>query len=111
MNINNLKVAIIGGGVIGAGWIARFIENGIDVSAYDPAPDAERKAAAVLENAERAYSKLITAPRANKGGVRFVESIGYAVRDAGLIVEAVPEDPSIKATVYAEIEKRLTRAH
>ena len=104
MTIKNLKVAVIGGGVIGAGWIARFAENGFDVAVYDPAPDAEQKAAAVFKNAEHAYSRLITVPRAKKGAVNFVASIADAVRDAGLIVEAVPEDPSIKASVYAEIE-------
>ena len=35
------QAAIIGGGVIGAGWIARLIENGIDVRVYDPADDAQ----------------------------------------------------------------------
>jgi carnitine 3-dehydrogenase len=98
------RIAVIGGGVIGAGWVARFAENGIDVAVYDPAPDAEEKAAAVFENAEHAYSKLTTARLADKGKIRFVASIGDAVRDAGLIAEAVPEDPAIKAAVYAEIE-------
>ena len=37
------QAAIIGGGVIGAGWISRLIENGIDVSVYDPAADAAEK--------------------------------------------------------------------
>ncbi len=105
MTINNLKAAVIGGGVIGAGWIARFAENGIDVSVYDPAPDAERKAACVFENAEHAYSKLTMAPRANKGVVRFVGSVDEAVRDVELIVEAAPENPSLKKTIYEEIEK------
>lgn len=105
MTIDSLRVAVIGVGLIGAGWIARFVENGIDVSVYDPAPDAEEKANRVLENAERAYSKLTMAPRANKGDVRFVDSIDKAVRDAGLIVEAVPEEPTLKKTIYAEIEK------
>ena len=36
------QAAIIGGGVIGAGWIGRLIENGIDVNIYDPAEDAQR---------------------------------------------------------------------
>ena len=36
-------VAIIGGGVIGGGWAARLIENGIDVRVFDPAPDAPEK--------------------------------------------------------------------
>ena len=105
MTIDSLRVAVIGGGLIGAGWIARFAENGVDVSVYDPAPDAEEKANRVLENADRAYSKLTMAPRTNKGDVRFVDSIDKAVRNAGLIVEAVPEEPSLKKTIYAEIEK------
>ncbi len=105
MAAEKTKVAVIGGGVIGAGWIARFAENGIDVAVYDPAPDAEEKAAVVLENAEHAYSTLTNAPRAEKGTIRFAASIGDAVRDASLIAEAVPEDPTIKAAVYAEIEE------
>jgi carnitine 3-dehydrogenase len=105
MKIENLKVAVIGGGVIGAGWVARFRENGIDVSVYDPAPDAEEKATVVLENAESAYAKLTSKPRIEKGNIQFLSSIGAAVRDADLIVEAVPEDPAIKAVVYAEVEE------
>ena len=104
MIIKKQKVAVIGGGVIGAGWVARFAENGIDVAVFDPAPDAEEKAAAVFENAEHAYSKLATAPRAKKGDINFVASIGAAVHDVSLIVEAVPENPAIKAAVYSEIE-------
>ena len=105
MKINNLRVAVIGGGVIGAGWMARFAENGIDVSVYDLAPDAEKKAAFVLDNAERAYAQLTMAPRFIKGNIRFVTSIDEAVRDAGLVVEAVPEEPGLKKSIYAEIEK------
>ena len=105
MNAKEKKVAVIGGGVIGAGWAARFAENGIDVAIYEPAPDAELKAAVVLENAEVAYSKLSSVARTDKGNIRFAASIGDAVRDADLITEAVPEDAEIKAAVYAEIEE------
>ena len=34
------RVAIIGTGVIGSGWTAHFLRNGMDVTAHDPAPDA-----------------------------------------------------------------------
>jgi carnitine 3-dehydrogenase len=35
--------ARVGGGVIGAGWAARFLLlNGIDVAIFDPDPEAER---------------------------------------------------------------------
>ena len=43
-----MKAAIIGGGVIGGGWAARFLLNGWDVQVYDPDPQAERKIGEVL---------------------------------------------------------------
>ena len=61
------KVALIGGGVIGAGWAARLIENGIDVVMCDPDPEVERKVGEVLANADRAYAKLTMAPRGRRG--------------------------------------------
>ncbi|MDH3388019.1 MAG: 3-hydroxyacyl-CoA dehydrogenase NAD-binding domain-containing protein [Gammaproteobacteria bacterium] len=96
--------AIIGGGVIGAGWISRLIENGIDVTVYDPADDAAQKVDAVLKNSRYAYGKLTGAPRHAEGSVRFCDSIADAVADAELIVESVPERLDIKQSVYAEIE-------
>jgi carnitine 3-dehydrogenase len=98
------QAAIIGGGVIGAGWISRLIENGIDVSVYDPAPDAAEKVEAVLKNSRYAYGRLIGAPRCKEGSIGFCDSIADAVANAELIVESVPERLDIKQTVYAEIE-------
>ena len=62
-------VALLGGGVIGAGWAARFLLNGIDVALYDPDPEAERKLGEVLENARRAYGRLTLAPLPAEGSV------------------------------------------
>ena len=39
------KAATVGGGVIGAGWAARLLLNGIDVAMFDPDPEASRKVA------------------------------------------------------------------
>ena len=33
-----MRVALVGGGVIGGGWAGRLVENGVDVVVYDPAP-------------------------------------------------------------------------
>ncbi len=98
------KAACIGGGVIGAGWVARLAFNGIDVAVYDPAPDAEEKVAAVLANARRAYDRLTSAPLPPAGAITHAKSIAEAVADAGWIVEAVPERVDVKHAVYAEIE-------
>lgn len=99
------NAAIIGGGVIGAGWVARLIENGINVTIHDPAADAMEKVEAVLENSRYAYGKLLSAPRVREGEIRFKDSIANAVYGAELIVESVPERLDIKQKVYAEIEE------
>ena len=54
----NKTCAIIGGGVIGGGWAARFLLNGWDVNISDPDPESERKISAVLENARRSLPGL-----------------------------------------------------
>ena len=99
------RAAIIGGGVIGAGWAARLIENGIDVAIYDPAKDAMEKVEAVLKNSRAAYRKLLSAPRAKEGSISFKISIETAVLGAELIIESVPERLDIKQSVYTEIEQ------
>ncbi|MFT5549202.1 MAG: carnitine 3-dehydrogenase [Candidatus Azotimanducaceae bacterium] len=99
------KAAVIGGGVIGAGWIARLIENGIDVTIYDPAPDAAEKVEAVLKNSRYAYSKLISVQRGSEGSITYCDNTEAAVKAAELIIESVPERLDIKHSVYAEIEK------
>ena len=43
-----MNCAIIGGGVIGAGWAARLVLNGHDVTIYDPQPDIARSVGEVL---------------------------------------------------------------
>ena len=103
------RAAIIGGGVIGAGWIARFIENGVDVAVYDPAADAIAKIEAVLVNSRYAYNKLVRVQRRQEGSVTFCDSLADAVSNAQLIVESVPERLEIKQSVYAEIERHTGR--
>lgn len=98
------RVAVLGGGVIGAGWAARLRENGHDVAVFDPAPEAGRRLGEVLANADAAYAKLLAAPRRAPGEVRLAASVGEACRTASLIVEAVPERLDLKHRVYAEAE-------
>ena len=99
------QAAIIGGGVIGAGWVSRLIENGIDVMVFDPAPDAAEKVEAVLKNSRYAYAKLVSVTRPKEGTVVYAASLEEAVANAELVVESVPERLDIKQSVYADIEK------
>jgi carnitine 3-dehydrogenase len=94
-------VALLGGGVIGGGWAARFALNGVDVRLYDPAPDAERAVAEVLANARRALRRLTLAPLPAEGAVTLVGSVEEAVEGAGFVQESAPEREELKRDLLA----------
>ena len=96
--------AVIGGGVIGAGWAARLIQNGIDVRLFDPAPGTPERVEAVVANAERAWTKLTKAPPGHRGSMTLTPTIADAAESADWLIEAVPERLELKHRVYAEIE-------
>jgi carnitine 3-dehydrogenase len=98
------RAAVVGGGVIGGGWIARLIQNGVDVGIFDPDPEAARKIGDVITNADHAVGRLTIAPLPTRGEMHFAASIAEAVAGAELIIEAVPERLDVKQAVYAEIE-------
>jgi carnitine 3-dehydrogenase len=89
-------VALLGGGVIGGGWAARFMLNGIDVRLYDPDPEAERKVDQVLENARRAYARLTLAPLPPEGTLTHVASPEEAVEGVDFVQESAPEREELK---------------
>lgn len=99
------KAACIGGGVIGAGWVARLLLNGIDVALFDPAPDAARKVEEVMAGARRAYGAMTDTLPA-EGRLTLAASIEDAVKEADFIQESVPERLDLKHKVLAEIDAR-----
>lgn len=100
----NKTAAIIGGGVIGGGWAARFLLNGWDVQIFDPDPEAERKISAVLDNARRSLPGLTDVALPPKGALRFCDSIAQAVAGAIWIQESVPERQEIKSATLSEVQ-------
>jgi carnitine 3-dehydrogenase len=67
-----MKAAIIGGGVIGGGWAARFLLNGWAVAVFDPDPEAARKIGAVLDNARHALPGLYDRALPAEGRLTFM---------------------------------------
>lgn len=98
------KAAIIGGGVIGGGWAARFLLNGWNVAVYDPDPQATRKIGEVLAQARWALPMLYDRALPAEGQLTFAPSLEEAVRGADYIQESVPERLDLKHKVYAQIE-------
>jgi carnitine 3-dehydrogenase len=98
-------VGLLGGGVIGAGWAARFALNGVDVRLYDPDPGAERRVADVLDNARRAYTRLTLAPLPVEGSLTVVGSVEDAVAGADLVQESAPERLDVKQELLTAAER------
>jgi carnitine 3-dehydrogenase / betainyl-CoA thioesterase len=94
-------VGLLGAGVIGAGWAARFLLHGIDVRVFDPDPRSEEHVRSAVENARRAYATLITAPLPAEGALTYAGSPEDAARGAGFVQESVPERQELKRDLLA----------
>ncbi|MDQ2095693.1 carnitine 3-dehydrogenase [Rhodalgimonas zhirmunskyi] len=97
------KAAIIGGGVIGGGWAARFALNGWEVRVFDPDPEAERKIGEVLANARRALPGLGNVALPEEGPIRFCDSLAEAVEGVTWVQESVPERLDLKHRIYGHL--------
>ena len=99
------RAACVGAGVIGAGWVARYIRNGIDVAVYDPHPEAERTCRDVLATAEASLDRLMGGPPPSRGRVTFTATLSEAVGDADIVQESAPETEATKREILAEIDR------
>lgn len=97
--------AIIGGGVIGGGWAARFLLNGWDVRVFDPDPEAERKISEVMDNARRSLPGLSDVPLPDEGTLSFHAELAAAVAGVDWIQESVPERLDLKLKVYKSLQE------
>jgi len=95
------RVGLLGGGVIGGGWAARFALNGIDVVLFDPDPEAERKVNEMLANAKRAWDQLTHAPMPTAGSIEVVSTPAEAATDVQWVQESAPENEDIKRGLLA----------
>jgi len=96
------RVGLLGAGVIGGGWAARFALAGVEVRLFDPAPDAADGVHAALARARRAWDRLSPVAAPHEGAVTIVESVADAVADADLVQESAPEREALKVGLLAE---------
>src|SRR5215210_1495587 len=92
---------LLGGGVIGGGWAARFLLNGVDVRLYDPDPEAPRKVGEVLDNARRALRRLTLAPLPGEGALTIAATPEEAAEGADFVQESGPEREDLKRELLA----------
>ena len=96
--------AVVGGGVIGGGWAARFLLMGWDVRVFDPDPESQRKIGEVLANARRSLPGLYEVALPAEGTLSHHPTVAEAVTGAEWVAEAVPERLDLKHRVYREVQ-------
>ncbi len=97
-----MKAAILGTGVIGAGWAARFLLAGWDVAVHDPAPGAEARLAATLEAARRSLPMLSEVALPPEGALSF-GTLEKAVTSAAWVQESAPERLDLKHEIWGKV--------
>lgn len=108
MTVRNLQnLTVLGAGVLGGqiAWHSAF--KGKTVTLYDPFPEALERARVTLELYAGIYAQELGAGAAEIAAARarlsYATELGAAVAGADLVIEAVPEIPEIKATVYRDM--------
>ena len=99
--------AIVGGGVIGAGWAARFLLNGWDVRVFDPEPASRARVEEIVDNARAALPGLGDVSLPAEGTLTFCKLMSEAVSGADWIQESVPERLELKQKIYQALQEHV----
>jgi carnitine 3-dehydrogenase len=95
------RVGLLGGGVIGSGWAARFLLHGVEVRLFDPDPGAATAVERTVSAARRALVRLYNVPLPAEGSILIVGSAEEAVAGADFVQESAPERLDLKRQLLA----------
>jgi 3-hydroxyacyl-CoA dehydrogenase len=101
------RIAVVGTGVIGASWTALFLAKGLQVTATDPAPNAEGSLKRFVESAWPALKRLGLSPGGSQSNLRFTPDLAQAVASADLVQENGPERIEFKQKLYGQLDGLL----
>ena len=99
------RVGIVGAGVIGGGWALHYLQAGLDVDVYDPAPDARGDLLRMAEDSWPLLERMGPRPGASLDRLTFHNQTDAAVADADVVQENAPEVGAVKRQVLAGIDR------
>ncbi|MDC0854052.1 3-hydroxyacyl-CoA dehydrogenase NAD-binding domain-containing protein [Candidatus Pelagibacter sp.] len=100
------KIAVIGTGVIGTGWIIRCLAHNKKVIAFDKDLKLEKKLIVEIKRAWPFIKKLFNKKKLNLKNFKYVTSIEEAVKDADFIQECATENYKLKINLMNNISKK-----
>ena len=92
MTSNIKNVAVIGTGVIGAGWIIRCLAHNKKVVAFDKDLKLKKRLVAEIKRTWPYVKKLFNKKKLNLKNFKYVTSIEEALREADFIQECATEN-------------------
>jgi carnitine 3-dehydrogenase len=98
------RVGVVGTGLIGASWAAYFLAKGLEVSATDPAPQAEGFLRRFVETAWPTLQTLGMADGATIDRLSFDGDMKRALDDVDFVQESGPEREAVKIDLFAAID-------
>lgn len=101
--------AIIGSGVIGSGWAARFLLGGWHVRVFDPDPGTEARLSDTIARARISLPGLYDTPLPPPGRLSLYDTIPQTVAGADWIQESLPERLDLKRKVFQTIQAACPR--
>jgi carnitine 3-dehydrogenase len=99
------QFAALGAGVIGSGWVSRALAHGLDVTVWDPAPNAESVVRGNVANAWPALERAGLAEGASPERLRVVSTVEECVADADFIQESAPERIELKLALHERVSR------
>ena len=99
------KIAVIGTGVIGTGWIIRCLAHNFKVIAYDKDPKLKTKIIEEIRRASPFVKKLFNKKKINLKNFKYVTSLEVALKDVDFIQENATENYKIKTKLMNLIGK------
>lgn len=106
------RIAVVGTGLVGTGWVVVFARAGHDVSMYDAVPLAAESALAriddiLLDLAER--DLIVESPSIIKARVTLASSLDEACDGAVYVQESGPERVEAKRDLFVALEQAADR--
>ncbi len=107
-----MKVAIVGAGTLGCGWLISFARAGWAVRFFDPDPAAPERVRHFLDDRLPALARhgLIESEEAIRALIRPAADLREAVNEADYVQECVPELLDLKRSLFETLDSLTPRS-